>query len=230
MLHALPTSSIFSFIRRFAAGASLLALVTTGGCAGAVQRWIVNTRVHQGEVAIQRGNVRDAEVSFQLALKVDPSDERARSGFVSASADLAQEMYTKGDFEDALATIAAGLKYDPSSVRLAALKASIDDAKLKREIVLSNYPTYRAAGAQIVAAYKQLDVTNKEIVKNLSRFAYTYDTDDLTTAIKRSYDLELDVARNTNRLILYRQVVSSGVPEAPHAATSANAASLLPLP
>jgi tetratricopeptide (TPR) repeat protein len=227
MLHG---SRISSISKRLASLASLAGVLLLGGCAGSVERWIVDTRVHQGDVAMERGNVKDAELAYQLALKIDPHDERARAGFVGASADLAQELYTKGDFEDALTTIAGGLKFDPSSVRLAALKATIDDAKLKREIVISNYPTYRSAGAQIIASYKQLDATNKEIMKDLTRFTYTYDTDDITAAIKRSYDLELDVARNTNRLIVYRQVVSSGIPEAPHAATSASAASLLPLP
>jgi len=195
-----------------------------------VQRWIVDTRVHQGDVALERGSAKDAELSFQLALRVDPTDERARAGIVQSSADLAQEQFTKGDFEDALATIAEGLKYDPSSVRLAALKATIDDAKLKREIVISNYPTYHEAGLQIQHSYEALAASDKTILAALKKFSYSYDASDLTTAIKKSYDLELDVARNTNRLIAFRQVVSSGVPETATQATSANAASLLPLP
>ena len=125
--------------------------------------------------------------------------------------------------------IADGVKYDPSSVRLEALKGQIEDAKLKREIVISNFPTYRDAGISLQRAYTHLSVADKEILVNLKRFSYTYDTDDLTVAIKNSYDLELEVARITNRLIAYRQVVSSGVPESAHATTGVNA-SLLPLP
>jgi len=208
----------------------LIAAVACTGCAGPVTRWIVDTRVHQGDVALERGNVKDADLSYRLALRVDPADERARYGIVQSSADLAQEQFTKGSFDDALVTIAEGLKYDPSSVRLAALKASIDDAKLKREIVISNYPTYHEAGTQIQHSYEALVTTNKSILAALKRFSYSFDTSDLTTAIKKSYDLELDVARNTNRLITYRQVVSSGVPETATQATSTNAASLLPLP
>ena len=204
--------------------------LAASGCAGPVQRWIVDTRVHQGDVAIDRGNVRDAELSYRLALRIDPEDARARAGLVLSSAALAQEQYTKGSFDDALATIAEGLNYDPSSVRLAALRATIDDAKLKREIVISNYPTYHEAGTQIQRAYEALATSNKTILVDLKRFSYSYDTNDLTAAIKKSYDLELDVARNTNRLITYRQVVSSGIPEAAGASTSGGAASLLPLP
>ncbi|HTX57035.1 MAG TPA: hypothetical protein VMD47_08010 [Candidatus Acidoferrales bacterium] len=200
------------------------------GCAGPVERWVVATRVHQGDLALDRGNAKDAQLSFSLALRVDPADERARAGFVESSADYAQELYTKGDFDDALATIADGMKYDPSSVRLAALKGQIEDAKLKREIVISNYPTYKDAGLQIQHAYLQLGVADKTVLAALKRFSYSYDTNDLTMAIKDSYDLELDVVRNTNRLIAYRQIVSSGLPETTHTATNVNASSLLPLP
>jgi tetratricopeptide (TPR) repeat protein len=214
-------------VARILAGIALIGLC---GCAGPVERWIVDTRVHQGDLALARGNVKDAEVSYNLALRIDPNDPRARAGFVESTADLAQSLYIKGDFDDALAAIASGLKYDPSSVHLGALKSRIANAKLNQEIVISNYPTYKDAGLQIKHAYAQLSVVNKAILNNLTRFSYTYDTDDLTTAIKDSYDLELEIARNTNRLITYRQVVSSGVPEAAHAATSVNAESLLPLP
>jgi tetratricopeptide (TPR) repeat protein len=207
-----------------------LAASALTGCAGGVEHWIVNTRVHQGDVALERGNVRDAELSYRLALRVDPKDSRARAGLVQASGALAQELYTNGDFDNALATLDEGLKVDPNSVRLAGLKSMIEDAKLKREIVISNYPTYKEAGATLQKNYEQLDTANKLILASIKRFSYTYDTADLTSAIKRSYSLELDVARNTNRLINYRELVSAGIPESAHAPTSAGAASLLPLP
>ncbi len=207
-----------------------LAASALTGCAGGVEHWIVNTRVHQGDVAMERGNVRDAELAYRLALRVDPRDSRARSGLVEASGALSQQLYTNGDFDDALATLDEGLKVDPNSVHLAGLKATIEDAKLKREIVISNYPTYKEAGTTIQKAYEQLNATNKGILSSLKRFSYTYDTGDLTSAIKRSYSLELDVARNTNRLISYRELVSAGIPESAHAPTSSGAASLLPLP
>ena len=207
-----------------------LATLLLTGCAGSVQNWIVGTRVHQGDVALDRGNVRDAELSYQLALRVDPANERARSGYIQAAGDLAQAEYAQGQFEDALATINNALKLDPGSVRLSALKTAIEQARLKREIVISNYPTYHEAGVQLQRSYEQLDLTNKVILASMKRFGYTYDTSDLTTAIKRSYELEIEVAKNTNRLITYRQVVGSGVPENVRETTTSNAASLLPLP
>lgn len=224
----MPHTSIFK------AGLAVTALLGTlalTGCAGSIERWIVNTRVKQGDVALDRGEVRDAELAYRLALRVDPQNQRARAGFVKAAAGLAQAEYAKGDFDDALATIRDGLQIDPESLRLTALKTTIDQARLKREIVISNYPSYHDAGVQIQRAYEELDATNKLLLKSLRRFGYTFDADDLTDAIKRSYELQLDVAKNTNRLIVYRQLVTSGVPAAePEGTTTSNTTSLLPLP
>jgi tetratricopeptide (TPR) repeat protein len=206
------------------------AALSLSGCAGSIERWIVNTRVHQGNVALLRGDARDAALAYRLALRVDPKDLEARAGFVEAAAELARLQYAKGSFDDAMATVNGGLAVDPQSASLAALKATIDQAKLKREIVLTNYPTYRAAGLEIQRAYVQLNATNALLLKNLKRFGYTFDAEDLTSAIKRSYELELEVAKNTNRLIVYRQLVTSGVPETPAQSTTFGAASLLPLP
>lgn len=207
------------------AGACLLT-----GCAGSIERWIVNTRVHQGEIALERGEVRDAELAYRLALRVDPQDQRAQAGYVLAAAGLAQAEYAKGDFDDALATIRDGLAIDSQSVRLQALKTIIDQARLKREIVVSNYPTYRESGLQLQHAYEQLDASNKLLLKSLHRFGYTFDASDLTDAIKRSYELQLEIAKNTNRLIVYRQLVNSGIPETGEPGGATSTTSLLPLP
>ena len=210
---------------------ALLGSLTLTGCAGPIEHWIVETRVHQGDVALERGNLADAELSYRLALRVDPKNEAARTGFVQAAGDYAQAEYSKGQFDTALTIINEGLKIDPSSVRLSALRTSIDQAKLKREIVISNYPTYRDAGVQLEHAYAEIDVSNKGILQSLRSFSYTYDADQLTKAIKQSYELQLDVAKDTNRLIVYRQLVESGIPETAHAADGlGTGASLLPLP
>src|ERR1700760_2968847 len=120
--------------------AAVVASAVLSGCAGSIQHWIVNVRTHQGAQAMAVGNVRDAELSYRLALRVDPQDPRARAGYVRAAAAYAQSEYARGNFDDALATIEDGLKYDPQSVRLAALKRTLDEARLQREIVVSNYP------------------------------------------------------------------------------------------
>lgn len=212
---------------RALAAATLLAALP--GCAGSIQHWIVDTRVHQGEAALDRGNVRDAELAYRLALRVDPKDPPARAGYVRAAAGLAQAQYAKGSFDSALETIKDGLAVDPQSVRLSSLEKTIEQARLKREIVISNYPSYREAGIALEHAYQQLNVTNRQLLAALKRFGYTFDASDLTAAMKRSYELELDVARNGNHLALYRQLVTSGVPET-ESAPGSGTTSLLPLP
>jgi tetratricopeptide (TPR) repeat protein len=214
----------------FRLATTLALLMTLCGCAGSIEHWIVNVRVHQGDAALVRGNVREASLAYGLALRVDPTDVRAQAGYVEAAAGLAKDEYTKGDFEDAMATIAHGLAVDPQSVRLEGLKTTIEQARLKREIVISNYPTYGQSGLAIEKAYVQLDTTNKLLLRSLHRFGYTFDANDLTDAIKRSYELQLDISKNTNRLIVYRQLVTSGVPAATSTVTSGSSSSLLPLP
>lgn len=209
-----------------------VAALSLQGCAGTVEHWIVNTRVNQGDVALERGSLHEAETAYRLALRVNPKDQRARTGFAQVSAMIAEADYKRGNFDDAMDTINDAQKYDPQSVRLQALRAQIDDARLKREIVVSNYPTYRTAGLQIETSYAGLNDQAKDILKSLKRFNYTFDTQDLTKAIQSSYELQLDIAKNTNRLIAYRQLVESGVPAAEKSAASATSpgGSLLPLP
>ena len=125
------------------------AAASLAGCAGSIERWIVNTRVHQGDVALMRGNAQDAALAYSLALRVDRRDAQARAGYVQAAAQLARIQFSKGSFDDAVATVNAGLKVDPQSATLAALKAMLEQAKLQREIVLTNYPTYRTAGLEL---------------------------------------------------------------------------------
>ncbi len=221
-------STFTSSLRSLALVGGLLALA---GCAHSVASWVAQTRVHQGRLALARGDVRGAELSYRLALKIDPRDETVRAGYVAAAADLAHKQYTLGDLQGALGTIRQAERIEPKNLRLQALRAEIESASLKQSIVSSNYPTYRSAARRILEAYTQLDIANKAILRNLHRFSYTYDTADLTSAIKASYELELDVARNTNRLIAYRQLVSSGVPNAAGSSSSnLGGASLLPLP
>lgn len=207
---------------------SLAAALALTGCAGSVEHWIVNTRVHQGDVALDSGSLHEAETAYRLALRVNPHDARARAGFSTAAADIAEADYRKGNFDDATTTLNEAQRFDPQSVHLQALRSQIDDARLKREIVISNYPTYEAAGLQLQDEYSAL--TTKSITKALKNFGYTFDTQELTKAIQSSYELELDVAKNTNRLIAYRQLVESGVPAAASTTTSAPEGSLLPLP
>lgn len=208
----------------------LVTCVLLTGCAGPIERWIVETRVHQGDLALANENYADAVTAYALALRVDPHDVAAQSGFLEASADEAQAEYAHGRFDAALTTIAQGLHVDPLSVRLDALKTQIEDAKLKQEIVSSNYPTYAHAEQELEQSYERLTEANSLLIKRLRTFRYTYDVTNLTSAIKQSYELQLEVARLTQRLVAYRGLVQSGGPATGELPAASGAGSLLPLP
>ena len=101
---------------------------------------------------------------------------------------------------------------------------------MKREIVLSNYPTYRETGLALRKSYAQLHVQSNEIVSTLQRFDYTYDSSELLKAIRQSDELGAEVSKLTARLGNYRQLVEAGSPERSGSAPLSPGASLLPLP
>ena len=199
------------------------------GCATTVANWIVRERNHQGDVALSRKNYPDASVAYQLALKIDPNNGHARSGLTNVQIRLAQTFFAGSKFEEAIDALSVASRYSPGDDRVQSMRNEIEQAQIKRDIVVSNYPAYKVTGASIERAYAQLKQQNNAIQAALKRFDYTYDTADLSTAIRQSYVLNEEVARLTNRLQTYRQLVESGVPE--HGTESlAPPASLLPLP
>jgi lipopolysaccharide biosynthesis regulator YciM len=208
----------------------LLALPFATGCAGGISQFIVQTRNHQGDLALENKNYPDAALAYRLAIGVAPNDEHARAGLAAVQLDIAAQEYTRAHFDDALAALAVAAKYEPQSVRLAELRAEVQQARVKREIVLSNYPTYRETGLALRKSYAQLRVQANAIVASLQRFDYTYDSTELVKAIRQSSLLTGDVARLTSRLGNYRQLVEAGSPDRNGSAPLAPAASLLPLP
>lgn len=202
--------------------------LATSGCATSIAHWIVRERNHQGDVALAHRNFPDASVAYQLALQIDRTNEHAREGLVLVQLRLAQTFFAASKFDDAIDALAVASRYSPTDDRVQSLRSEIEQAEIKRDIVVSNYPSYKVTGASIQRAYTQLKTQNSEILLALRRFDYTYDTADLSAAIRQSYVLNEDVARLTSRLQLYRQLVESGVPE--HAENLAPPASVLPLP
>ena len=201
----------------------------SSGCAPGIASWIVKERNHQGDVALARGNFPDASVAYQLALKLDPANVHARTGLTTVQIRLAQTFFAASKFDDALEALAVAARSTPGDDRVSTLHNEIVQAQVKRDIVVSNYPSYKVTGASLRRSYTQLKTQNQAILLALKRFDYTYDTTDLSAAIKQSYALNEEVARLTNRLQQYRQLVESGVPE--HGAENlAPPASLLPLP
>jgi len=210
--------------------ASLLLATGLAGCAGRVEQFIAETRNHQGDVSLANRNLTDAALAYQLALRVAPADAHARKGLAAVQLQIAAQEYTLSKFDAALAALAVAAKYDPQSVRLAELRTEIEQAHVKREIVLSNYPTYKETGTGLRRAYGQLHLQSGAIVADLQRFDYTYDSSELLKAIAASKELGADVARLTARLDNYRQLVEAGSPERGADVPLAPAASLLPLP
>ena len=207
--------------------AGLPALTT--GCAPSIASWIVRERNQQGDVALRRGNYPDASVAYQLALKLDPANAHARTGLTAVQIRLAQTLFAASRFDDAVEALSVAARYTPGDDRVSTLHNEIVQAQIKRDIVVSNYPLYKVTGASLRRAYTQLKTQNQTILAALKRFDYTYDTADLSAAIRQSYALNEEIARLTNRLQQYRQLVESGVPE--HGAENlAPPASLLPLP
>jgi len=199
------------------------------GCAPAIASWIVQERNQQGDIALRRGNYPDASVAYQLALKLDPANVHARTGLTAVQVRLAQTLFAASRFDEAIEALAVAAHYTPGDDRVSTLHNEIVQAQIKRDIVVSNYPLYKVTGASLRRAYTQLKTQNQAILAALKRFDYTYDTADLSAAIRQSYALNEEVARLTNRLQQYRQLVESGVPE--HGADNlAPPASLLPLP
>lgn len=213
--------------RAFVAAGLLLALT---GCATDVTRWIAQTRNHQGDVALEHGNDLDAAEAYELALKVAPHDEHAREGFVSVQLRLAEKDFTDSKFEDAIDALALAAKYSPDDSRIAALRSQIEQAEIKRDIVVSNFPSYKETSLNIRRSFAAIKRSAEEIGSSIARFEYTYDTTDLTRAIRQSYELNSELSRDTTRLITLRQLAESGAPESSAAESLAPPASLLPLP
>ena len=201
----------------------------TSGCATSVAHWIVAERNRQGDLALDHKNFPDASVAYQLALRVEPKNAHARDGLILVQLRLAQTFFAASEFEKAIDALAVASRYSPKDDRVLSLRSEIEQAEIKRDIVVSNFPQYKQTAASLLRAFGQLKTQNNEILLAIKRFDYTYDTADLSAAIRQSYALNEDVTRLTNRLQLYRQLVESGVPE--HAAENlAPPASLLPLP
>ncbi len=217
-------------MRRFVLALAAVAMLATTGCASSIQHWIVQSRNHQGDVALEHENDADASVAFQLALRVDPTNLHAKTGLVAVQARIAQKLFAASKFDEARAALAVANTYAPGDERIAGLRSEIEQAEIKRDIVVSNYPAYKETGTALERTLEALRLSTVDIATSLKKFDYTYDSNDLTIAIRQAYDLSDQVTRITNRMIAYRQLVDSGVPESAESAALAPPASLLPLP
>lgn len=224
------TSLRSHFVRLLLVAGLLCATPALSGCAGPIAQFIVETRNNQGDLALKSRNFTDAALAYKLALRVAPEDEHARAGLAAVQLQIAYDEYQHSEFDDALAALDLAAKYDPDSVRLYELRTAVEQARVKREIVISNYPTYSETGLALRKSYAQLRKESNAIVATLQRFDYSYDSTELQKAITESNLLNAEVAHLTARLVSYRQLVEAGSPEKAGQSALAPAASLLPLP
>jgi|SRR5450755_2770058 tetratricopeptide (TPR) repeat protein len=199
------------------------------GCGGTVTHWMVDLRSSQADAALKTGSVAEALGEYQLALRLDPKNVHARAGLARALTLRAKAEFTDSKLDDAGTDIADALRYAPSDSVALALAGQIEQARIRREVVLSNYPLYESMATSIADSLKTLVSTNAQISKELKAFRADYDTGHLTKAIVESYDLEDEAHRATQRLVSYRALVQSGAVNRA-AAAAADAPNLLPIP
>lgn len=208
--------------------AALCALISSG-CAGPITQWMVNLRNSQGDSALERPSLPEAEKEYGLALALDPKNAHARAGLAKSLFLTAKLDFTTSKLDEADDEIAQSLKYDPNDASALALANEISQAKIRREIVISNYPLYGSINAALAPAFKSVAESGKEIQKDVRSFSSDFDTAHLTKAITASYALEDEIHRVGLRLINYRAYVTSGSAKAT-AASEPAAPSLLPIP
>lgn len=208
---------------------ALLCTLGLSGCAQSISHRIVDLRNAQGDAALAAPNLADAEKEYGLALALDPKNVHARAGLAKVLFLRAKADFAASKLDEASAEVTEAQRYAPNDASTLALANEIDQAKIRREIVIANYPLYGSITTTLKPAFKQIDATNKEIAKQVKVFSGDFDTVHLTKAIIESYDLEVEAHRLGLRLITYRGLVQSGA-EKPNAPAQAQAPSLLPIP
>ena len=123
--------------------------LATSGCATTVAQWIVRERNHQGDLALAHRNFPDASVAYQLALNIDPTNPHARDGLTLVQIRLAQTFFAVSKFDAAIDALAVAARYSPDDDRVQSLRSEIEQAEIKRDIVVSNFPAYKVTGASI---------------------------------------------------------------------------------
>src|SRR5579864_3191848 len=129
--------------KRFAAVALAVALsVGMSGCAGSVTSWLVNLRNSQGDSALANKNLTEAQKEYQLALALAPKDTHARAGLAQVLYQKALANYVESKLDYAEAEVHDALKYAPNDPNAQALASEVEQAKIRRDIVIANYPAY----------------------------------------------------------------------------------------
>lgn len=207
----------------------LVCALSLTGCAKSLTRWVVNLRTSQGDAALQKPSLPEAQKEFELALALDPKNAHARAGLAKTLYLTARADFTNSKLDEASLAIAEALRYAPSDAATLALASEIDQAKIRREIVMANYPTYGSITSALKPVFKEIVASNTEVERQVKLFSSDFDTSHLTRAIIESYNLEDEAHRTAQRLISYRTLVTSGQSKAV-APSAAQAPALLPIP
>jgi tetratricopeptide (TPR) repeat protein len=214
--------------RWIAALAAASAALLLGGCASGITRWIVDLRTSQGDAALARSSLAEAEKEYSLALKLDPHDASARAGLARVLFLQARADFTDSRLDQAEVEYAGAHSLAPGDNAVSALGVQIEQAKIRREIVLANYPLYESVGSSFTDSLRTLAATQKEIARDIKAFDNDFDTAHLTRAITAAYASEDEAKRISQRLISYRALVSSGSTK--RAPTQEETPNLLPVP
>jgi tetratricopeptide (TPR) repeat protein len=213
-----------------ACAALCASLLTLGGCTGLFRNQLVELRNAQADAALQSQNVVEAEKEYGLALSLAPNDEHARAGLAHSLYLHAKANLLAGDIDEAYIEVQKALKYAPKDAALLDLASAIDEAKIRRDIVVSNYPSFKSSGDIISGLLKSNAQADKDIQLQLHDFHIDYDTAHLNKAIAQSYDLEEEQHRLTQRLIAYKGQIEAGAPGQTRAQPQVEMPGLLPIP
>ncbi len=216
---------------RLALCAALFALATAlAGCTHAFRDRIVDLRNAQGDAALDAGNVVEAEKEYGLAIALAPNDEHARAGYAKVLYLHAKANYLSGDIDDASVEIQKALKYAPKDAATLDLASAIDQAAIRRDVVVQNFPSYKATSDAISERLKADALAIKDIQLQIHAFHTDYDVSHLRKAIALSSDLETEQHLVTWRLSAYKNQIEAGAPGETRAPSEVDAPGLLPIP
>lgn len=216
-------------VKRLLIVVAVLCALGASGCAGPITQWMINVRNAQGDAALERPSLPEAEKEYRLALALDHRNTHARAGLAKVLYLRAKVDFVESKLDEAADDIAQSLRYAPDDAAALALSSEVGQAKIRREIVISNYPLYGSIAAAVAPAIKSIAEGDKVIQKEVKAFSSDFDTAHLTKAIVTSYDLQDELRRLAQRLVIYRGYVTSGQAKAT-APSGATAPSLLPIP
>ena len=211
--------------------ALVAAALGLSGCTAAFKDRIVDLRDAQADAAMQNNNIVEAEKEYSLALALAPNNEHARTGLARVATLHARSDLEAGDIDGAQIEIQKALKYAPKDATALDLAPAIDQARIRRDVVVANFPLYKASSDVIREQLAANALANKNIQQQIHLFNADFDVAHLRKAIVLSTDLEDETHRVTLRLNALRVQTEAGVgPGETRSQSSESVPGLLPIP